>query len=348
MIHIVKLPRLETRFSSFLAFLLISLLFTSFSSSVVPKESTCTYLSMNPLAHVAHEIGELFDVAIDVSFVENLHSLGFTLTYNQSLIDVEQVIQGTFFPSPPESLFEYAENELRGSVTVNMSLAAPGASRNGNGTLAWIVFRTVEESYGGSPISFEQALLSDSALKPITHDSVGAVYFWKSVAPDPPAEGRVIDLYTQKGGKGPNEPGGDFVAGELVYLVSQVTYDGNPVQQKLVAFEVRNPSNESVLFRGATTDADGLANISFRIPILMSSNGTWTAVSAVDIREEVVWDTMSFRVYLGHVPVGGYSVPTEKHSVEKPLTINLLLLAVLTAVFTVIERKKPRKCVQCI
>jgi len=348
MIHIVKLHRPKTRFSSLLAFLLISLLATSFSSSVVPKESTCTYLSMNPLTHVAHEIGELFDVAIDISYVENLHSLAFTLTYNQSLIDVEQVIQGTFFPSPPESLFEYAENKPSGSVRVNMSLAAPGASKNGNGTLAWIVFRAVEESYGGSPISFEQVLLFDSALKPITHDFVDAVYFWKSVAPDPAAEGRVIDLYTQKGGKGPNEPGGDFMADDLVYLVSQVTYDGNPVQQKLVAFQVRNPSNESVLFRGVATDADGLANISFRIPILMSSNGTWTAVSAVDIREEVVWDTISFRVYLGYVPVGGYSVPTEKHSAEKPLTINLFLLAVLTAVFTVIKRKKPRKRVQCI
>jgi len=116
--------------------------------------------------------------------------------------------------------------------------------------------------------------------------------------PDPPLGGRLLDLYTQKGGKGPNEPGGEFVAGEMVYLISRVTYDDYPVQQKLVAFEVRSPLNETVVILVAATDQDGFAQISFRIPNIPSSNGTWTGISVVDIAGETVWDTISFRVYL--------------------------------------------------
>ena len=114
--------------------------------------------------------------------------------------------------------------------------------------------------------------------------------------PDPPLGGRLLDLYTQKGGKGPNEPGGEFVAGEMVYLISRVTYNDYPVQQKLVAFEVRSPLNETVVILVAATDQDGFAQISFRIPNIPSSNRTWTGISVVDIAGETVWDTISFRV----------------------------------------------------
>jgi hypothetical protein len=116
--------------------------------------------------------------------------------------------------------------------------------------------------------------------------------------PDPPLGGRLLDLYTQKGGKGPNEPGGEFVAGEMVYLISRVTYNDYPVQQKLVVFEVRSPLNETVVILVAATDQDGFAQISFRIPNIPSSNGTWTGISVVDIAGETVWDTINFRVYL--------------------------------------------------
>jgi PKD repeat protein len=302
------------------------------------------YLFVTPPMHVAEEIGELFDIAINISSVENLQSVGFTIMYNTSLLDVAQVVQGPFFPLPPRSYFEFEKNESAGFIKVNISLADSETPRSGNGALAWISFKVVQaaSSCVSSPLALEQSLLLNSELIPIVHDSVSAVYFWKSMQPDPPGEGRLLDLYTQKAGEGPNELGGEFKVGELVHLISQVTYNDNSLQQKLVAFEVRNPLNESVAFRTAITDQDGLAAISFRIPDIPSSNGIWAAISVVDIAGKVVWDTISFRVYL-IMPVGGYSFSMEEYATEKPLTIYLLLLAIVTAVFTVIKSKTPKK-----
>ncbi len=303
-------------------------------------ESGDAYLFMTPLVYIAKETGELFDIAVNISSVENLVNLRFTIAYNMSLLDIAQVTQGTFFPSPPGSHFEFEKNESRGFVKVNMSLADSETPRSGNGTLAWISFEVVQdpESCVSSPLDLQQTLLLNSTLIPITHDSVGAVYFWISMQPDPPVEGRLLDIYTQKGGEGSNEPGGEFACGEIVYLISRVTYNSDPVQQKLVAFEARNPLNQSVVFRTAITDQDGLAETSFRIPGIPSNNGTWTAISVVEIAEETVWDTISFRVHI-MMPIGGYSFPIEGHTTEKPLTLCLAIVTVLTAVFTVIKRK---------
>lgn len=284
----------------FLAISLLLLLVLNGFDSVAYGVPADAYLFITPSMYVAKEIGELFDIAINMSNVEDLRSLKFTVTYNTSLLDVTQVIQGPFFPSPPEVYFEFEKNESLGFVMVNMSLADSEAPRSGNGTLAWISFKVVQgpESCVSSPLDLEQTLLLNSALNPIAHDLVGAVYFWKSMQPDSPLGGRLLDLYTQKGGKGQNEPGGEFVAGEMAYFISRVTYNDYPVQQKLVVFEVRSPLNETVVILVAATDQDGFAQISFRIPNIPSSNGTWTGISVVDIAGETVWDTINFRVYL--------------------------------------------------
>ncbi len=54
-------------------------------------------------------------------------------------------------------------------------------------------------------------------------------------------------------------------------------------------------------------------------------------------------DTISWRVIIISVPVGGYSVPIKGYTTEKPLTPYLALVAILTAVFTTIRRKICRK-----
>lgn len=108
--------------------------------------------------------------------------------------------------------------------------------------------------------------------------------------------------------------------------------------QKLVAFEVRNPFNQSVVFRPSITDQDGLAEISFRMLGVPSNNGTWSAISVVEIAEETVWDTLSFRVHIT-MPIGGYSIPIKGNTTEKTLTLCLTIVTVLTIVLTVIKRK---------
>jgi hypothetical protein len=156
--------------------------------------------------------------------------------------------------------------------------------------------------------------------------------------PDPPTAGLLLDVYTQKDGVGPNEPGGEFTCGEEVNLTSLVTYSDFPVQSKLVSYEIRNPSNETVSIRVAITDHDGYAEISFRIPQLPTSNGTWRVISVVEVAGQIAWDTLTFQVYC-LIPVGGYSFPIDAYTIEKPLPLYLALVAILTAVFTITKRK---------
>jgi len=54
-------------------------------------------------------------------------------------------------------------------------------------------------------------------------------------------------------------------------------------------------------------------------------------------------DTTSRKVTIISVPVGGYSVPIKGYSIEKPLTLYLALVAILTVAFTAIKRETHRR-----
>jgi hypothetical protein len=210
-----------------------------------------------------------------------------------------QVAQGPFFPPPPQSSVDKLEiNETMGLVWVSVSLSDSESARNGSGTLAVITFNV---TYAPQPpekaccvLDLHDSALYNDAMTPIAHESLDGLYFWKSVTEDPP--GLLLDVWTQKGGVGLGEPGGVFTLGEMVYLLSYLTYNEYPVQDKLVSFGVLNPDNETILARVAITDHDGRANTSFRIPSKPESIGTWTAVAVASVAENVTWDFVTFVV----------------------------------------------------
>ena len=305
-------------------------------------ESVNAYLFITPPMSVAIKVGEVFGLSVNVSNVRDLRKLEFTLIFNASLLDVIDVVQGPFFPPPPSSNFEF--EDALGCVKVRISLTDSEAGISGDGTVAYLNFKVIQgpEVCTGSTLNFNQTLLLNSALTPIAHDSVGAVYFWKSMLADPSDDGACLDLYTQRGGVGPNVAGGDFTAGEMVHLISKVTYNNAPVQNKLVAFEVLNPSDEVVLIRTAITDEEGLATTSFRIPLTLSSNGTWKAISTVSLADKVIWDITTFQVYL-IIPVGGHSASINFKSKKEPIAQYTIAIAILTVALTTIKRKTTRK-----
>jgi hypothetical protein len=106
--HVIILPfklevhRLKICLEVFATILLVFLLTINCFNHVAYGESAKAYLLMTPPACIAKEIGELFDVAINISSVENLRSVGFTVTYNASLLNVEQIAEGSFFPAPQD------------------------------------------------------------------------------------------------------------------------------------------------------------------------------------------------------------------------------------------------------
>jgi len=113
------------------------------------------------------------------------------------------------------------------------------------------------------------------------------------------SSGPVIDLYTQRGGAGPNQPSDAFAPGEQVILFAYVTYNNAPVEGKLVAFEVHNPTSTYVVYRTGETDMYGLATANFTIPTAYPPHeiiGTWTAIAVVEVAEQTVSDTLTFLV----------------------------------------------------
>jgi len=107
--------------------------------------------------------------------------------------------------------------------------------------------------------------------------------------------GAVINLYTSSS---------TFEPQDLVVLYALVTYNGYPVQQKDVAFEINGPSNpfENITIIGAgTTDENGTATYSFRLPWPSEIPedaifGNWSVIATVSIAEVVAMDHLTFRV----------------------------------------------------
>lgn len=144
--------------------------------------------------------------------------------------------------------------------------------------------------------------------------------------------GRVVDLYTNRGGVGPNASGNEFAAGEEVILAARATYNDYPVQNVPVAFLVKNGLNETIALLVATTDENGMAYTRFRIPYLLSSEGVWTVMASVDIACTGVSDTVTFRVIL-HRFVGGYAISLNGRDSERISAMYLVSLTILTLSF---------------
>jgi hypothetical protein len=138
----------------------------------------------------------------------------------------------------------------------------------------------------------------------------------KTVTVASPPLGRQIDLYCQltaNNGKGTNEEADAFAPQALVILYAKVTYNADPVANKLVAFQVNMSNNEALIYRVAMTNGSGIAETEFRIP----SNppglpvSDWMAWATVDIAEITVYDTMPFKVgwlvYIESVTPGALS-----------------------------------------
>jgi hypothetical protein len=140
------------------------------------------------------------------------------------------------------------------------------------------------------------------------------------------ALGLAIDLYTLDhfyGGRGFNETCDSYAPQEEVTLKALVTYTDDPVQQKLVGFEVRH--GEFYLWREATTDAYGIATISFRIPWPCDNPaarvlGEWIARATVEVAEKVANDTMPFKVWW-HVEITSVE-PKKSDFVKRKYTQN--------------------------
>jgi len=134
----------------------------------------------------------------------------------------------------------------------------------------------------------------------------------------PKATGRFIDLYTQNWrygddattyptpftGENPPYLNGtqvdSYAPQDLVCLYAKLTYNGEPICYKEVAFEIHGPTNDwqnITLYRQVKTNGSGIAEICFRIPWADFPGhaeaivfGNWTAVAKASVANQEVED----------------------------------------------------------
>jgi hypothetical protein len=120
--------------------------------------------------------------------------------------------------------------------------------------------------------------------------------------------GLSIDVYTQYpfgyGGQGGNMTSDSFGPQEQVDLYALVTYNAYPVQQKLVGFQIYHQGlTQGYNFaREATTDADGISHIAFRLPWPCNDPvneifGWWYVNATVEVAQQTVVDNLKFWVW---------------------------------------------------
>ena len=117
-----------------------------------------------------------------------------------------------------------------------------------------------------------------------------------------------IDVYTQYaypyGGQGGNATSDSFGPQQQVELFALVTYNEWGVQQKLVGFQIYHQgATQGYNFaREGTTNAEGIAHISFRLPWPCNDPvneifGWWYVNATVEVAEQVVVDNLKFWVW---------------------------------------------------
>ena len=123
----------------------------------------------------------------------------------------------------------------------------------------------------------------------------------------------MIDLFSSKGGVGINQSDCVFLPNEEVVLYAFVSYNGDPVQNILVAFYVNGPSNlyyNITLFRVMNTNATGIAQVNFRIPVtehIEQTFGKWDSFATAEVAAgQTLVDALEFFVtILGDIDGNG-------------------------------------------
>jgi PKD repeat protein len=116
---------------------------------------------------------------------------------------------------------------------------------------------------------------------------------------------RQIDVYVcypdPFGGQGLNRTADMFWPQKTVCVKVNVTYNGNPVQFKPVAFQIKSPNGEYDFCETNVTDENGYCWIDFGLPWPCEdwndTFGIWTIIAKVDIRCVVVEDWLWFKVW---------------------------------------------------
>ena len=137
-----------------------------------------------------------------------------------------------------------------------------------------------------------------------------------------PWVGGVLDIYTNKGGQGIYNASNTYAPQELVTIYAYLSYNGAPVVNKDVAFQIVNAQGQTIDMVVARTQWNGMCQVAYRLPWSDGTNpeyafGNWTIKSTVSLSQVTLNDTCMF--YFGYTITTTSAVITDgKASVNGP------------------------------
>lgn len=107
----------------------------------------------------------------------------------------------------------------------------------------------------------------------------------------------VIDVFTNKGGRGQNVPDGAFMLNDTVYLYAEIRDALNATMvNKVVGFTVEKQDGMTFLGVVTLTNASGIATFMFHIPLDPSLIGTMLVIARAEFNDTLIVDTLTFTV----------------------------------------------------
>lgn len=237
----------------------------------------------------------------------------FVLYYNSTLLNYVGATEGDFFSSfAPYGTWSTVEHE-DGALSVGIMILP-------NETGYWDLTTWPSGSGVVFTFEFEVAMQEEfpwEAEAPFDLEPLFDICFidvdGESIPYQPPVDGVYhiygyilglqLDVYTQYdepyGGQGPNMVSDMFAPQAEVILYAKLLYNLDPLQQKLVTFQIVHGEFNFTLI--GETNADGIANVTFRIPWPCVDPearvfGIWNVTATAEVAEQVVEDHLAFIV----------------------------------------------------
>ena len=130
--------------------------------SVTPSAETAGILHLEP-ANLSLTPSQDFTVELKVTSITNLKGYSVTLSYDPTLISLQEVTEGSFFSSKGKTFFYIKKDN--NTILIDCAILGPELSVSGEGTLATLSFTSLKK--GSTNLTFSLAKTRDALNKEI-------------------------------------------------------------------------------------------------------------------------------------------------------------------------------------
>ena len=132
--------------------------------SITPPTGTAGVLYLEP-ANLTLTPSQDFTVELKVTSITNLKGYSVTLSYDPTLISLQEVTEGSFFSTKGKTFFYKKVDDTKGTILIDCALLGKTLSTSGEGTLATLSFTCLKA--GSTSIEFSLAKTRDTLNKEI-------------------------------------------------------------------------------------------------------------------------------------------------------------------------------------